>query len=279
MRFFLAAHGSRDVLGGIVQAGLLHDLFPVRQGILLAGDLVIDGSLHIAERVQVLELGTGAEGRAAHRTDGDVGITAEAALLHVAVADAQIGHDAVQGLEVGHGLGGRTHVRLGNDLHQRRPGTVEVHIADVLALGVDVLARVILHVDARNADALFGTVHRDRQMAMLADGQVKLRDLVAGRQVGVKIVFAGENGIAVDAAVGGKAHQAGIVHGLPVEHGQGTGHAAADFADIAVGSLPETGGAGAEKFGGRSQLYVDFQADDGFICRHEKLREPDVRNG
>ena len=279
VRLFLAAHGGRDVFRGIVQAGLLHDLFPVCQGILLTGDLIIDGPLHVAERVQVLELGTGTESGAAHETDGNVGITAEAALLHVAVAHAQIGHDAVQGLEVGHGFGGRTHVRFGNDLHQRRPGTVEVHIADVLALGMDVLARVILHVDARDADALFGAVHRDRQMAMLTDGQVELRDLVAGRQVGVKIVFTGKDGIAVDAAIGGKAHQAGVVHGLPVEHGQGAGHAAADFADIAVGSLPETGGAGAEKFGGRSQLYMDFQADDGFICRHEKLREPDVRNG
>ena len=179
MRFFLAAHGGRDILRGIVQAGLLHDLFPVCQGVLLAGDLVIDGPLHVAERVQVLEFGTGAESGAAHGTDGDVGITAEAALLHVAVANAQVGHDAVQGLEVGNGLGGRAHVRLGNDLHQRRPGAVEVHIADVLALGMDVLARIVLHMDARDADAFFSAVHRDRQMAVLTDGQVELRNLVA----------------------------------------------------------------------------------------------------
>jgi hypothetical protein len=59
----------------------------------------------------------------AHR---DVGVAAEAAFLHVAVADAQPHHQRVQRLGVFHGLGAGAHVGLGDDLQQRRAGAVQV---------------------------------------------------------------------------------------------------------------------------------------------------------
>jgi hypothetical protein len=51
----------------------------------------------------------------AHR---DVGVAAERAFLHVAVADADPAHQRVQGLGIGDGFGGRAHVGLGDDLQQ-----------------------------------------------------------------------------------------------------------------------------------------------------------------
>ena len=57
-------------------------------------------------------------GRAA-RAHRDVGVAAEAALLHVAVADLEVLEDRAQRAQVGAGLGGAAHVGLAHDLEQR----------------------------------------------------------------------------------------------------------------------------------------------------------------
>lgn len=134
---------------------------------------------------------------------------------------------------------------------------------------MDVLARVVLHVDAGDADAAHPAVGLNIQITLLANGQLKLRNLIAGGQIRIKIIFPGENGTPVHRAVGGQAHQGSVVHCLAVGHGQGPRHAGADFADVGVGGLPKGGGAGTEQLGGRGQLHVHFQADDDFIRGHK----------
>ena len=83
---FLAAHGLGDVLVRVVEARLLDHLATVQDHVFLAGNLVGNGAAHVAEGVHVLELRAGAELFLAPGSDGDVGVTAEASLLHVAVA-------------------------------------------------------------------------------------------------------------------------------------------------------------------------------------------------
>jgi hypothetical protein len=59
----------------------------------------------------------------------------------------------VQGLGVGHGLGGRAHVGLGDDLEQRRAGAVEVDAGHAVEVFVQALAGVFLQVGAGEVDA------------------------------------------------------------------------------------------------------------------------------
>ena len=84
------------------------------------------------KRVHVFHLGLGAQLRLAARAHADVGVAAQRALLHVAVADAGVEDDLLQARQVVGGLLGGAHVRLADDLDQRRAGAVEVH----LGLGV-----------------------------------------------------------------------------------------------------------------------------------------------
>ena len=62
----------------------------------------------------------------ADRADGDVGVAAQRALLHVHVADAELAQRRAQQPQPLARLLGRAHVGLGDDLDQRRAAAVEV---------------------------------------------------------------------------------------------------------------------------------------------------------
>ena len=85
----------------------------------------------------------------AHR---DVDVGAQVALLHVAVAGAEIAQDGAQLGHVGLGLLGRAHVGLGHDLHQRHARAVEIDEGEFGVLVVDRLAGVLLQVQPLDAD-------------------------------------------------------------------------------------------------------------------------------
>ena len=63
---------------------------------LLAGRLVLERLLHVAEGVHVLQLDLRAERRLPARAQRDVRVAAEAPLLHVPVADAEVHEDVAQ---------------------------------------------------------------------------------------------------------------------------------------------------------------------------------------
>ncbi len=88
---------------------------------------------------------------------------------------------------------GRADVGVGDDLHERRPGTVEVDEADLVARGigrVNELRRVFLEVRPRDADGERTLGRLDGQAAGRREGQVVLADLVALGQVGIEVVLA-----------------------------------------------------------------------------------------
>ena len=63
--------------------------------------------------------------------------------------------------------------------------------------------------------------------------------------------------------------------GALVEHGQHTGQAGADRADIGIGPVvPGIGLAGAEDLGGGVELNVSFQSNYGFVFGHAWLQKP-----
>ena len=272
MGLFLAAHGLGDVLVRVVEARLLDYLATVQKHVFLTGNLVGNGAAHVAEGVHVLELSAGAELFLAPGPDGNVGVTAEASLFHVAVAHPKIGHDAVESLQIGNSLLRRAHVRFGDDFHQGRACPVQIHVAVVLGVGVDVLARVVFHVDAGNANFLRAIAHIYHHIPVLAQGKFELGNLVACRKIRVEIVLSGKDAVQIDGTVGGKPHQGGVVHGLFVDARQCAGHASAHLAGIGVGRLAKGVGAGTEELGGCGQLHMDLKADYSFKIGHVFLR-------
>ena len=105
----------------------------------------------------------------------------------------------------------------------------------------------------------------DLDEAVLGEGLVELADLVALGEIGIEVVFAGEDGGVVDPEIERLGGLDGEFDGLAVEHGQGSGHAEADRADVGVGLGAEDVGAGAEDLGLGEQLHVHFETDDSFV--------------
>ena len=85
--------------------------------------------------------------------DADVDVGAQVAVLHVAVADAQVAQDLAQLDDIGGGFFGAADVGAADDLHQGDAGAVQVHEGHVGVHVVDRLARVLFQVDALDADA------------------------------------------------------------------------------------------------------------------------------
>src|ERR687897_164515 len=94
----------------------------------MALDLVLDGPLDVAERVQVLDFGLHAERLRAGGTDGHVRVAPQAALLHVAVVDADADEDGAQPREELCSVGGRPEIRPRDDFDERNTAAIEVEI-------------------------------------------------------------------------------------------------------------------------------------------------------
>ena len=84
----------------------------------------------------------------------DVGVHAQAPLLHVAIRDLQVAQQQLQLGQICLGLGGRAHVGLADDLQQRHAAAVQVDAAVGLAgrLVVHALAGVLFKMGADDAD-------------------------------------------------------------------------------------------------------------------------------
>lgn len=133
---------------------------------------------------------------------------------------------------------------------------------------MDVLARVVLHVDASDADALLALVRMDDDVPMLGHGQFELRNLVAHGQVGIEIVLAGEEGATIDGAIHGHGHLDRVFHGPGVQHRQHARHARADRTGVLVGTGPELGRTGTKYLALGLELGMDLKADDHFVIAH-----------
>src|SRR5690606_37868328 len=216
----------------------------------------------------VLDLDLGAEGFLPAGPDGDVGVAAEATLLHVRVRDVEVAHGLPQLPEERGRLGAGVHVRLRHELHQRRSGAV--HIDQRVALGAVVAVEepsgVLLEVDALEVDGLRAAVDLDLEFAAEAEGLVELGDLVALHQVRIGVVLAVELRVARNLAAEREASHQRVGHGLLVDDGEHARHAEADRTDVGVGGGIEVlAVAAAEHLRFRLELDVHFHADDGFV--------------
>ena len=199
---------------------------------------------------------------AAHR---DVDVGAQVALLHVAVAGADVAQDGAQLADIGLGLLGRAHVGLGDDLHQADPGAVEVDEAHRRRLVVQRLARVLLEMQALDPDPdrmVGGEVDLDLPLA--DDRALVLGNLIALRQVGIEVVLAVEGRAAVDLGLEAEAGAHRLSHAFAVDDRQHARHRRVDERNMRVGLAAERRRSAGEQLRARGHLGVDLEPDDHF---------------
>src|SRR5471032_567118 len=263
--FLFAAHWTGFVLVRIVQASLLDHFAAVFDQLDLTAYFAVDRLLDKAERVDVLDLAARAEFDLAFRTDRHVAVATQRAFGHVAVADPQIAHQRVDGLDVGHGFLGAAHVRLGNDLQQRRARTVQVNAGGTVELFVQAFTGVFFQVRTGHADTFDrAVVHGDVQVAFADDRQFHLADLVALGQVRVEIVFTGEHVVLADLGIDCQAEHHRHAHRFLVQHWQYAGHAQVYQAGLGVRLGTEGGGTTGKNFRPGGELGMNLQPDHDF---------------
>ena len=122
-----------------------------------------------------------------------------------------------------------------------------------------------------NADGFRARRRHDIDMAVAADRQIQLADLVRFGQIGVEIVFAVKFVVARNLAVRRQTRRNGKLDDLFVRHRERAGHARADRTGMRVGRAAEFGGAAAENLRPGRQFDVHFKADHHFIRCHDSI--------
>src|SRR6266536_4172504 len=204
-RELLAAQGIRGTAVLVPVPGLLDERPAGLQDFDLAGRLVAQRTLHRPDRVEVLDLDLRAELGGTGGPDADVRVAPHWPLLHAHVADAQCLQGRAQLGDVRPGLLRAADVRLAHDLDERNPRPVVVDQRVLCAgdapglAGVRGLPRVLLHVDAGDADApRLAVGELDVQVPADADRQVVLRDLEVLRHVRIEVVLPVEQRVGRD---------------------------------------------------------------------------------
>ncbi len=128
VRFFLRSHGIRAARGLIPEARLLRNAPAALEDVDVTLDFVLQRLLQKAEGIEVFYFDLGAEFAGAARAHADVGVAAQRAFFHVAVADAGVQQDLAQRGQIRVSLFGRAHIRLGHDFAQRRAAAVVIDV-------------------------------------------------------------------------------------------------------------------------------------------------------
>ena len=197
----------------------------------------------------------------------DVGVAAQAALLHVAVVHAERDQYLAQLPEGVGRILRRPQVRLGDDLDERRAAAIEVETGLLLRIRkslVERLAGIFFHVHAGDADPFCGAARGEFERAGGRQRQLVLGDLVALRQVGIEIVLAGENRLLVDRAVERQGRLGGKVDRPAVQDRQRPREPQAHRAHAGIRGMSETRAAAAENLRICEEPGVYFEPNDGF---------------
>ena len=171
--------------------GLLVDNAALLEHLGLAANLVGKAVMQALKRVEVLELGLGAQLGLAAAAQRHVAVAAHGTLLHGAVRNAQRHKDATELFHKQASLLGRAQVGLGDELDERRAAAVVVDErlgrggnAALGAAHVHHLGGVLLHVDTQDANGhRVGTV-----LATL--GHLQVGRVIAGQMAGTLIALA-----------------------------------------------------------------------------------------
>ncbi len=153
-RFFLVPLAAGDLVDVVPAAGLFRHVAQLLAGLLpgleLPDGFVFHCPLDGPKAVDVFDFDDRRGHFSVRRVDVqiDIGVDAQASLLHVAIGNAQVGQQQLELGQIGLGFGGRAHVGLADDLQQRRAGPIQIDAAVGLAgqLVVHALAGVFFQV-------------------------------------------------------------------------------------------------------------------------------------
>ncbi len=212
------------------------------------------------------------------RTHRDVGIATQRAFLHLHVADAQHEQRPAQRFEVGDRIARAMQLGLGDALHQRNAGTIEIEQgigaagdAAVARARVRRFPRVFFQMDAREAATLQRTVVEPiRHLAADRQRHVVLRDLVILGHVGIEVVLAIELRERGNLRAEGEP-RTNDVRRAPVRWAPAARRAFPDRRGrLRIRLAAELVEAAAEHLRLRLELDVTLDADDGFVLRHAR---------
>src|SRR5271170_3484022 len=273
MRFLLGAHRARLAARRIEQPRLLVDLAAVLDDRDLAARLDLDRLADEADGVDVLDFAPGAE-RVSGAAHGDIDVGAQIALLHVAVARADVAQNGAQLADIGLRLLSRAHVGLGDDLHQADPRAVEIDETHRRRLVVQGLAGVLLEMKPLDPDPdgmVGGEVDMDFPLA--DDRALVLGYLIALGQVGIEIILAVEGRTEIDPGLEPEAGAHRLSHAFAVDDRQHARHRRIDQRDMRVGLAAERRRSAGEQLRARRHLSVDLETDDHFPIARRALDE------
>ena len=157
MRLLLRSHAIRLALIRVIQPRLLCHLASGFDRLDLPPDLVRQRIANKPEGIYVLYFRLCSELSPATRTHTDVGIAAQRAFLHVAIAHFGVKNDLLQPREIFVSFFGRRDIGFANNLNQRHSAAVEIDsglLRGVRKSFMQALARVLFQVKPRNADFL-----------------------------------------------------------------------------------------------------------------------------
>ena len=168
MREFLRAHRLGAAFADVPEARFLRDAAAGFEDADLAFDFVFERLLQVAEGVQILDFGLGAELLGAAPAHADVGIAAQRAFFHVAVAHFGVLEHLLERVQIGVGLGGRAQIGFGDDFGEGRAAAVVVDVAAAVGIRetlVQVLRGVLFEMQTGDADSLARAVVLDFEPA------------------------------------------------------------------------------------------------------------------
>ena len=187
----LHTHDHGALAAGLPVAGLLIDDAALLEHLSLTANLVGKAIVQALKRVEVLELGLGAQLGLAAATQRHVTVAAHGTLLHGAIGNAQRHKDATELFHKQARFLGRAQIGLSHELNQRRAAAVVIDErlgrggnAALGAAHVHHLGGVLLHMDAQDANGhRVGTV-------LAALGHLQVGRIIAGQVAGTLIALA-----------------------------------------------------------------------------------------
>ena len=127
-------------------------------------------------------------------------------------------------------------------------------------------ARILLEMQTLNTHGdLTATLRQvDDYLALAHDRAFELADLVALRQIGVKIILTVEHRAKIDLRLEPEARADGLGHAFLVDHGEHAGHGGIDQRDMAVRLAAIFSRGAGEKLGLGGYLRMNFKPDNDF---------------
>ncbi len=125
---------------------------------------------------------------------------------------------------------------------------------------------------------LQSAIEIDFDVAIGADRQLVLTDLIAFRQIRIEIVLARENARSSDFAMGRQAGLDCEIDDFFVQHRQDSGKTSANRAGVFIGCATELGRTAAKNFRFGEQMGVNFQSDDALVFHVNTNRKWRIEN-